>query len=145
MTTKILSLREPEARSNLNHNRRLLRRSLRSLLAKTTLLSFAIIAFIASPGGSENFKYESHGKRDPFIPLVGVEAPATSSLEDITSIGDIKLEGIASRPGGKLLAILNGEMVKEGDKFGEIQIKKVTKKNITISISGKNYAIDLVE
>lgn len=114
-------------------------------IAHLLLLSFAGVAFIVSPCIGENFKYESHGKRDPFVPLVGIERPATSSLEDITSIGDVKLQGIASRSGGKLVAILNGEIVKEGDRFGEIQIKKITKKTVTIVMGGKNYAVDLVE
>ena len=114
-------------------------------IACILFLSFVTVVFAVSPGSGENFQYESHGKRDPFIPLVGIERPATSSLEDITSIGEVKLEGIASRPGGKLIAILNGEIVKEGDRFGEIQIKKITKKTVTIVMGGKNYTVDLVE
>ena len=114
-------------------------------IARLLFLSFAVVASLAVSGICENFKYESHGKRDPFIPLVGIERSATSNLEDITSIGDVKLEGIASRAGGKLVAILNGEIVKEGDRFGEIEIGKITKRTVTVIMDGKNHVFDLVE
>ena len=118
---------------------------MRDCFGPPTLAMTVLLLLIAPAGSAENIKYESHGKRDPFVPLVGIESPAVSSLEDITSIGEVKLEGIASNPGGKSVAILNGEIVKAGDRFGEIKIEKITKKNVTIAMGGKNYTIDLVE
>lgn len=112
---------------------------------RTAFLVFTVLFFAASFGRCENYKYESHGKRDPFVPLVGIDRPTTSKLEDITSITDVKLEGIATGSGGKIVAILNGEIVKEGDKFGDIQVKKITKQSVTIVMGGKNHVIDLIE
>jgi len=114
------------------------------LLLALALPAAAALFFIAS-GSGEGYKYDSHGKRDPFIPLVGVDRPAVSRLEDITSIADIRLEGIATRPKGRLVAILNGEIVKEGDRFGSIEIKKITKKTVTIEIDGNSFDINFVE
>jgi hypothetical protein len=91
------------------------------------------------------YTYDGHGKRDPFVPLVGIDKPTVSKLEDVTSIADIRLEGIAGRPGGKMAAILNGEIVKEGDRFGDITIKKITTKMVTIIMSGKSYDKALIE
>ena len=103
------------------------------------------LSMIGSIAHGDDSKYESRGRRDPFVPLVGIDVPKTSKLEEITSINDIKLEGIASRQGGKMVAILNGEIVKEGDKFGEIEIDKITKKTVAIKLGGKDYEIELSE
>ena len=105
---------------------------------------FILIIFSAAPlVTAEDFQYESRGKRDPFVPLVGMDRPTVTSLEDITSADDIKLEGIAAGADGKQMAIMNGEVLKENDKVGEIELKKIGKKSITILIGGKAYEIYL--
>lgn len=109
------------------------------------VLSLAVAAVFALSSAAESYKYDPHGKRDPFVPLIGIDTPAVSRLEDITSITDIRLEGIGSMPGGKIAAILNGEIVKKGDKFGDIEIKNITKKRIMIKMGGKDFNIDLAE
>lgn len=109
-------------------------------------LCLAIIAVMAPLADtSDVFKYESRGRRDPFVPLVGQERPAVLKLEDVTSINDVKLEGIAVGSQGKKMAVLNGEMVKEGDKFGDLEIKDINKKEISLTISGKPYKMNLAE
>lgn len=113
--------------------------------ARLLFLSLAAITVFVSPAPGESYEYDSHGKRDPFVPLIGIDRPAISRLEDVTSIADIKFEGIGSMPGGKIAAILNGEIAKEGDRFGDIEIRKITKKTVTIMMGGKNYNIDLAE
>ena len=88
--------------------------------------------------------YESKGKRDPFVPLIGQDKDNRSGgLEGIVSVNDLFLEGIAIGPSGKSIAILNGQMVRENDKFGLLQIKKISKKTVDLSIDEKDYTIDL--
>jgi hypothetical protein len=113
--------------------------------ASLLFMSLAVIVVFTLPCAGEDYKYDSHGKRDPFVPLIGIDRPAVSKLEDVSSIADVKLEGIASSPGRRIAAILNGEIVKEGEKFGDIEIKKITKKTVTIIMGGKNYNINLAE
>jgi len=92
------------------------------------------------------FGYEANGKRDPFIPLIGQEKGSRpNSLEDITLIEDVLLEGIAIGPSGKNIAILNGQMVKEKEKIGLIEIKKISKKTVELSIEGKVHTLSLRE
>ncbi len=105
------------------------------------MLLFFITAEPCAAG--EGFKYESRGKRDPFVPLVGASRPAVVKLEDITSAEDIKVEGIATGAQGKRVAILNGEVLKENDKVGEVTLVRVEKKFVTISIGGKSYNLYL--
>jgi len=105
-----------------------------------------IVGFVITSFSSyAQVKYESRGKRDPFVPLIGVDRPAVTRLEDVTSISDIKLEGIAVKEKGKKAAILNGEMLKEGDKVGDVELKKIKNKSVTILVGGKPYDVNLSE
>lgn len=91
------------------------------------------------------FEYSSKGKRDPFVPLVGQEKPKIAGLSDTVSIEDIRIEGIALGAGGKNIAILNGQVVKDNDKFGVISIKKISQKSVELSIEDKDYILKLQE
>jgi hypothetical protein len=103
---------------------------------------FLVLAIVAS-SYAEGFQYESRGKRDPFVPLVGMDRPTVTRLEDVTSADDVKLEGIATGAGGIQVAMVNGELLKEGSKVGEVEIGKISKKHITILIGQKAYDIYL--
>jgi hypothetical protein len=107
------------------------------------LIAFALLVLSAQCALCDGFKYESKGKRDPFVPLIGGSRPTVVKLEDITSAEDVKVEGIAVGAHGKKVAILNGEVLKESDKVGEVELIKVEKKFVTISIGGKSYNLYL--
>lgn len=120
-----------------------------AMTGKVIIMVFAIFitsSFILTPfAGCDDFKYESRGRRDPFVPLIGADKPAIARLEDITSAEDVRLEGIAIGAGGKRIAVINGEMLKEGDKAGDIELKKIDKKMVILAIGGKDYNIKLPE
>lgn len=94
---------------------------------------------------NDGFSYDAKGKRDPFIPLVGQERSVGAGLETIVSPEDLKLEGIATGVGGRQVAIINGQMVKEKDKFGTLLIKKISRKSVDLSIEGRDYTLSLQE
>ena len=91
------------------------------------------------------FGYDSQGQRDPFVPLAVQEEKRLrpSTLEEIVDVEDLILEGIAISPSGRNVAILNGRIVKEKNSIGVIQIKKISKKIVELSIGGKNYSLSL--
>jgi len=93
----------------------------------------------------EPFKYQSKGRRDPFVPLVGQHMASRARLQDISSANELVLEGIASGAGGKKVAIINGEVLKEGDTVGNLEIKKVAERTVILSVSGKDYTLTLEE
>lgn len=110
------------------------------------LFLFAAFAFGMIPAAwNEAFKYDPHGKRDPFVPLIGQERAMAARFTSIVSIEDVKLEGIATGAKGKKSAIINGELVYEGYKAGDVEIKKITDKSVTLLISGKEYTVELPE
>jgi len=93
----------------------------------------------------EVFIYESSGKRDPFVPLVGVNIQTTGSLEDVLSIEDVKLQGLAVDSAGKRAAIMNGEMVKEGETVGRVTVKKILRNRVIILIGEDEYDLNIYE
>ena len=108
------------------------------------LVSLSLIPIISIK--AEQFRYYSHGKRDPFVPLIGQDkASSVVALSEIMSIDDVELEGIAAQTLGEKAAIINGELVKENFRAGELEIKKITKNSVTLTISGKEYTINLPE
>lgn len=104
----------------------------------------------------ETYIYDSRGKRDPFVSLVSVvvvpppeEKKIIESLEDIVSIEDarlyVRLQGIAHDASGKKVAILNGEMVKEGETIGHLTVKRIFKNEVTLSVDKKEYKLNIYE
>lgn len=106
-------------------------------------LIFLIIA--SAEGVCDDFKYEPRGKRDPFVPLIGQDKVVIATLADVSSVEDIKLEGIAIGSDGRRTAIMNGEIVKEGYKTGEIVIEKIDRKDVMLLINNKKFKVSLPE
>ncbi len=65
----------------------------------------------------EDFVYDDHGKRDPFVPLVSSAGMVVTYDEDL-SVNDLVLEGIVSDTSGDNAAIVNGKVVKAYDQIG---------------------------
>jgi len=115
----------------------------RKISFTSVALFIAVVFLLTQRSPCQIFKYDAKGKRDPFVPLVGVERAKKSGLEDVVSIDDIKLEGIAVGPGGKKTAVINGKMLKEGDKVGVVEIRKIDKRAVTLVVGGTEYNIAL--
>ncbi len=58
---------------------------------------------------------------------------------------DVRLEGIATGQSGKRTAIINGEMVKEKFRSGEVEVKKISKDSVVLSIGGNEHTVKLSE
>lgn len=91
----------------------------------------------------EAYLYEGHGRRDPFVPLVGVTKGAVVSLEDIVSIEDVNLQGIARDSTGRKAAIINGEMIKEGQTIGHLTIIKILKNEVILTIDEDEFKVNI--
>lgn len=108
---------------------------------------FLLVSFIALEpriSGAE-YKYQSRGKRDPFIPLVTGEVKRTLGLESVETIDDVIFEGIIFDPSGESMAVLNSEILKEGDKISNIEVTKISNNSVTLKIYDKSYTINLIE
>ena len=88
---------------------------------------------------ASGFQYDSKGKRDPFIPEGQLE-----SVEKQLGASQLRLEGIILDPSGKSIAILNGEIVKEGDNFAGLEIKKIETNQVTfVNKEGEAFRVVL--
>ena len=109
----------------------------------------ALFALIENGARGGQYEYRSRGRRDPFLPLVGSNRIVASGLEDITSVDEIKLEGIAYELRGeeqpKKTAILNGEIMGENERIGIVEVKEVMKNSVKLLIGGKEYTVALPE
>lgn len=117
------------------------------LLAIGAIVVFTLVSGV--PRGHSEGRvpaYDPHGKRDPFLPLIGQGKTSTAAaLEDVATVDDLRLEGIASDSKGKRMAILNGELVKQGEKVGIVEIVSVEEKSVKILLGDKEFTIKLSE
>jgi hypothetical protein len=103
----------------------------------------AALCFSAS-SRAERYSYASLGKRDPFVPLVGVAGPATGGgLRGVTSVSGIKLQGILIGADGKRAAIVNGEIFSEGYAEGDVSILSIAPGKIRVKINDKEHDVSL--
>ena len=78
---------------------------------------FCLALFYFSLAFAEEFRYDSKGKRDPFI-------SSEQSAAELGS-GQLRVEGIILDPRGKSYAIVNGEIVGAGDVFAGFKVKQI--------------------
>ena len=90
----------------------------------------------------EQFIYNDHEKRDPFWPLVSPSGTILSYDKDLL-ISEITLEGIMTDVQGRNVAILNGTVLKQGDKIGLFDIESITKTQVTLHKGQERAILDL--
>ena len=106
----------------------------------------AILAIIGDTAAfaEDEFNYDAKGKRDPFIPLVSESGGGyASDAYEASAAEDIRLEGIVWDDVNGSIAIINGEIAKEGDFLGTMKILKINKDNVLFDVGGENVKIDL--
>ena len=114
------------------------------------MIILALLASLNLPpvgrGEEEKFVYQRQGRRDPFVPLVGSGGGGDrGDLFTIEDIKDVFLEGIIWDPQGESLAVINGEIVREGSQFQNIKVLKVEKERVTVLLNEKEYTVTISE
>lgn len=114
------------------------------------ILTAALIAGIilaGRPGFSEPaHDYESMGKRDPFVPLIGgASETSMGGLQGIVSIEDVFFQGIVVGADGQRAAVINDEIFRKGDSVGGVSVEHVGKDEVVIKINEQSYRLHLYE
>ena len=78
------------------------------------------------------------------MPLVSRERQIVAA-EDVVSVNDVSLEGLAVGRLGRKVAIINGVMLKTGDRIGNIKLKSIADKSVTVVIDGGEYELYMPE
>ncbi len=96
----------------------------------------------------EIFIYDSMRKRDPFIPLLDPDSPTGIRIEfapPAQKIGlplEMTLRGILQRDKERY-AIINDDVVQEGDNMGDVKIKRIEKDRVTVGYREREFVIFL--
>ena len=109
------------------------------------VLLFCAVLFFGEGIAAERFIYESGDRRDPFVPLLRRGVQHVAGLEGISSSDDIRLEGIIYDPSGESMVVLNGVILKEGDRTSNIAIGKIMERSAVVYVSGKPFIIKLMQ
>lgn len=94
-------------------------------------------------GKEAAFSYSSGQKRDPFIPLVSSDGRILEPPLDKKISGEPHLEGIMFDSTGVSYAIIDAEVVKAGDIFGEYQILEIQPQKVKFSQQGREFEVEL--
>lgn len=88
---------------------------------------------------AEEFRYDSHGKRDPFVS----PAEAFSVGGHQIGHGELHLEGVIIDQKGGSYAIVNGQIVKEGELFEGFLLKKIERNQVFFEKEGEKFDVIL--
>jgi len=86
-----------------------------------------------------NVNANANNKRDPFVSLKD-KAEAEKEKEKVKLPYPIKLEGVMCGETTSL-AILNGEIVKEGEQWREFKIEKIEKDRVILKWGDKKIVL----
>ena len=93
---------------------------------------------------TSSFTYDSGSRRDPMVPLVDKNGVyIITSPQQQTSINDVYLQGITYDVSGGSIAVINGELVKEGEQIGTLNVKKIGPDFVVIIIEDKEYVLNI--
>lgn len=104
------------------------------------LIAILCLGAISYAKGFMDFTYDSKGKRDPFVPLVGGELRAAAPE---TFAGEFRLEGIILDPREGSLAIINGKVLREGDSLAGYHVDKIRKASVLMSKGEEVFTLNL--
>ncbi|MDE1919892.1 MAG: hypothetical protein KGJ09_00565 [Candidatus Omnitrophica bacterium] len=105
-----------------------------------------ILAFLFLSANSvyaqQNFVYDDHGKRDPFVPLVSSAGMVVTYDEDL-SVNDLVLEGIVTDASGNNMAIVNGRVVRIGDQLGPYTVMAISFDQVEFSKGPRRFVLKI--
>ena len=114
------------------------------MLKNKVILTFFIFAGLRAGAFAQNeFVYDDHGKRDPFIPLVTADGRLVKLEDETSKTTALAIEGIMYDKHGISYALVNGEVVKIGDTIGGYQILRIEKNKVVFIKEGEMTEIEL--
>ena len=106
-----------------------------ALFLWTLIFAFGIIG-CESGAQAEELMYRSHGRRDPFTPLVTLSAKASAGLAGIESVEDVTIEGIVYDPKHGSVVVVNGAVMKEHEESGSLRVIQIKADGAWFLING---------
>lgn len=104
---------------------------------------FILVNSIFCFAQNQKLNYNDANERDPFIPLIDERANLRNSFKkpsEETSAPNVALMGI-SKVGNSYYAIIDGELVKEGQVFNELKIEKIYADRVIVLYANKIFEL----
>lgn len=98
--------------------------------------SFGMICGVEAATSGEDSLYHSHGKRDPFVPLITMTSREAAGLLGVENIDDVIIEGIVYDPKHGSVAIVNGSVLQEGETLGNVKVIEIKPNGAMFSVNG---------
>ena len=117
------------------------------LCAKRRALKWGLSVLIATAffwkegAFAANYTYERKG-RDPFWPLVTASGKVLQGF-DVATLEDIYLEGIIWDSQGGSIAMINGMILRKGDRIGDFEILKIEENSVLLQSEGGHHLLTL--
>ncbi|MBU0683506.1 MAG: general secretion pathway protein GspB [Candidatus Omnitrophica bacterium] len=115
--------------------------ALKCLAILVSVIQLTFSPTVVSAEGQDS----SSERRDPFVALVGIQKETVQVGENDFSIDDIAFQGTVITPDGTRNAIINGEVVSEGDMIAQGIVESIGKNAIVLRINGDKYELKLFE
>jgi len=114
------------------------------MLKNKVILTFFIFAGLRAGAFAQNeFVYDDHGKRDPFIPLVTADGRLVKLEDETATATALTVEGIMYDKDGISYVLVNGEAVKIGDTIGGYQVLRIEKNKVIFIKEGNSTEVEL--
>ncbi len=97
----------------------------------------------SSESKQEGFKYNSHNRKDPMIPVVDQTGKVLfqEGLSSGKKVLALKLQGIIFRESGRSKAIIEKKLYKVGDKVSGFLVKKIYPDHVILTDGKDNYEL----
>ncbi len=100
--------------------------------------------FMVSYGNEEPFVYQKSG-RDPFWPWVTKDGKFIQGEGEFGGFEDVVLQGIIWDPKGGSMAMMNGRILRKGDRIGRFEVISIDQEEVTLQAGEKQYTLRLVK
>lgn len=116
------------------------------------ILSFLLVIYLGfvwiishvAVADKEDFLYDSHNRRDPFVPLIG-PGSAVQGGHPAVSLDAVKLEGVVVDPKHGSFVMIDGEIYEEGHFWGPYLIEKIEENKVVFKYNKEHYELHLEE
>jgi hypothetical protein len=117
-------------------------------MIRAVLLFVFLTPFLCTsvPGGEvteKQFVYDSHGTRDPFVPLLSNDGKYLSDTNSSDGVAQVNLSGIIWSKEGPSYAILNGDVAAVDDRLGRLVVEKIESNSVLLRDGDKKYELIL--
>ena len=102
----------------------------------TLILAFGIIVIENTATVGEEALYNSHGRRDPFVPLVSQTTKTAAGLAGVETVEEVTIEGVVYDPKHGSVVVINGSVMKEGEESGSVKVLQIKSDGAWFLING---------